>query len=633
MRHNGSLGHLSGTVRGKAGDSMIDMGARVEVASPSSRTPVVSARGPRLGVRRLAAGLLLFVGTGLAHAQLSSADILGTVTDEAGAVVPQAKVILTNIGTHEQRTAVTDGSGNFDFSLLPVGTYDVSVSEAGFKDSVVSHLAVEAGDRARADVKLQTGAVSETVTVTAQTPLLQADNATVSSTVTAKAVQDLPLNGRNFVQLVQLVPGANEGPGNGLTSGGRPDDRRQTSGFSVNGQDNVLNDFTVDGLDDNERIIGTIGVRPDVEGIQEITVETNSYAPEAGRTAGGVVSIITRSGTNTFHGSAYEFFRNDVFDARNVLQKTGRKPELRQNQYGGSFGGPIIKDRTFFYGDFEGFRLVTGQTHISTVPNISEYDDINSLNGGSPQALVAAGNGTAGKPIDPIALNYLKLFPAPTNSAITNNYIVSPNETQFSNTFDVRVDHRFNPNNLFFARYEYNKVNTFNPPALGMVDGLQISGGAGLYAGLATDFANQWGAGFTHIFSPKLLVDLRAGYTRINNFSAPLNYGANADTQVGFGPNMNFDMISNELTPIAFGSFAGIGDGNFIPLQDIDNTFQYAAVFSYTAGNHQIRAGASYIRRQARSLQSQHAPGTYAFGLTTDNCVQGTGYNTQKTPA
>ena len=231
-------------------------------------------------------------------AQTTTADILGTVTDATGAVIPNATVTVVNLDTHDQRTATTNGSGDYQFTLLPVGRYTVTVKETGFKTASTSNLAVEAGDRARSDVKLETGGESETVTVEAQTPLLQADNATVSSTVTAKAVQDLPLNGRNFVQLVQLVPGANEGPGNGLVSGGRPDDRRSSASFSVNGQDDTLNNFIIDGTDDNERVIGTIGVRPNVEGIQEITVQTNSYSAEAGRTAGGVVSIITRSGTN-----------------------------------------------------------------------------------------------------------------------------------------------------------------------------------------------------------------------------------------------------------------------------------------------------------------------------------------------
>ena len=409
--------------------------------------------------------VLFLMAAGSASAQLTTADIVGTVTDSTGAVVPGATVAVVNTDTHETRNTTSNGTGDFQVSLLPVGRYTVTVKKAGFKTSSTSNLAVEAGDRARADVHLAIGGEADTVTVEATTPLLQADNATVSSTVTAKAVQDLPLNGRNFVQLVQLVPGANEGPGNGLLSGGRPDDRRSSASFSVNGQDDTLNNFIIDGTDDNERVIGTIGVRPNVEGIQEITVETNSYSAEAGRTAGGVVSIITKSGTNKFHGSAYEFFRNDAFDARNVLQTSGRKPELRQNQFGGSIGGPIFKDRTFFFGDYEGLRIVSGVTYTSSVPQLAQYNDINSLNGGTPQDLVNEGNGTSGYAIDPIALAYLKLFPAPTNANTTgNNYVISPNKTQYSNTFDVRVDHRFNPSNLFFARVTYNKVDTVTPP-------------------------------------------------------------------------------------------------------------------------------------------------------------------------
>jgi hypothetical protein len=559
-----------------------------------------------------------------AFAQLTTADIVGTVTDATGAVIPNASITIVNLDTREQRNTTSNATGEYQVTLLPVGRYSVTVKVSGFKSSTTNNLAVEAGDRARADVKLETGGENQTVTVEAETPLLQADNATVSSTVTAKAVQDLPLNGRNFVQLVQIVPGANEGPGNGLVSGGRPDDRRSSASFSVNGQDDTLNNFIIDGTDDNERVIGTIGVRPNVEGIQEITVETNSYSAEAGRTAGGVVSIITRSGTNQFHGSAYEFFRNDIFDARNVLQTTGRKPELRQNQFGGSLGGPIFRDRTFFFGDYEGLRLVSGLTYTSSVPQIAQYNEINSIGGATPQQLVAMGNGTQAYPIDPIALAYLKLFPAPTNANVNNNYVVSPSKTQSSNTYDARVDHKFSDKNLFFARFTYNKVDTFTPQALGTQNGLAISGGRYIFAGPATDKASQYGLGFTHIFNQNLLVDLRAAYTRINNLSLPLNNGTNPDTKLGFGPNMNFNSFSSFLTPIQFGSFSDIGDGAYVPLQDIDNTFQYSGTVSYTIANHNLKFGAGLIRRQARNVQSAFAAGQYTFGLSTDNTASTT---------
>ena len=589
----------------------------------------VAARLPRASRVALALGLMVCAAP--AFAQLTTADILGTVTDTTGAVIPGATVVLINQDTKEQRTATSNASGDYQFTLLPVGRYTVTTSFSGFKTTTTPNLAVEAGDRARDDIKLLTGGSSEVVNVEATTPLLQADNATVSSTITAVAVQDLPLNGRNYVQLVQLVPGANEGPGNGLTSGGRPDDRRPTSSFSVNGQDDTLNNTTIDGIDDNERIIGTAGIKPVVEGIQEITVQTNSYAAEAGRTAGGVVSIITRTGTNQFHGTAYEFFRNDIFDAKNVLQSSGRKPELRQNQFGGSIGGPIFKDRTFFFGDYEGFRLVSGLTYTSTVPTIDEYNNINSLAGGSPLALINKGNGTQGLPVDPVALNYLKLFPAPNAGAVgqlTNNYVISPNKTQFGNSYDIRIDHKFSSRDQFFARYDANKFNVFTPPALGTVNGLQISGGRYIFAGPASDAAQQYGFGLTHILTQNLLIDLRAGFTRINNFSAPLNYGTNPDTTVGFGANMNYTANANFLTPIQFGPFSDVGDGAYVPLQDIDNTFQYLANVSYTKGNHNIKGGASFIRRQARNVQSSFAAGQYTFGLSTD-AVNGNNKQTQ----
>jgi hypothetical protein len=563
--------------------------------------------------------ILLIAAWSTAGAQVTTADIVGTVTDPTGALVPNAKVTLINVDTQIQRNGSTNSTGDFQFTLLPVGHYTLTVMASGFKTANTSGIAVEAGDHDRSDVHLTTGVQNETVSVEAETPLLQAENATVSSTVTAKAVQDLPLNGRNFVQLVQLVPGANEGPGNGLTSGGRPDDRRSTSGFSVNGQDDTLNNWIIDGMDDNERVIGSTGVKPNVEGIQEITVETNSYAAEAGRTAGGVVSIITRSGTNQFHGTAYEFFRNDILDARNVQQTTGRKPELRQNQYGGSVGGPILHDKAFFFGDYEGFRQVAGITYTSTVPDISEYNDINSVGTATPQTLISNGNGTAGLPIDPIALAYLKLFPAPTSTAINNNYTVSPNKTQNSDTYDARIDESLNSNNIFFARFSYNSVNTFTPQALGTAaNGIQVSGGRYIFAGPATDVAQQYEGGYTHIFNQNLLLDARVGFTRINNLSLPLNYGTNPDTKLGFGSNMNFNALSSFLTPVGIGPFSDLGDGAYVPLQDIDNTFLYTATVSYTRGNHSMKAGATFIRRQARNVQSAFAAGQYGFGLASD---------------
>ncbi len=594
----------------------------------------------------LLAILILF--TSAAFAQLTTADILGTVTDATGAVVPNATVTLTNTGTNQVRIAQSNGSGDYSFNLLPVGTYTVAAKATGFESSKTT-IAVEAGDRARNDIHLQTGSENTVVEVTSTTPLLQADNATVSSTVTAQAVQDLPLNGRNFVQLVALTPGANEGAGNSLSSGGRPDDRRQNAaGLSVNGQDEVLNNWVVDGIDDNERVIGSIGVKPNIEGIQEITVETNSYAPEVGRTAGGVINIVTKSGTNKFHGSVYEYFRNDIFDARNFFQTTGAKPELRQNQYGASINGPIFRDRTFFTFDYEGFRQVRGTTDSGTVPTQLEYNDINGINGGSladlfsrtnngsQQALAGTLTGqTTPATVNPILLNYLQHYPAPTNpnaKAGATNYTISPNITQSYNTYDARVDHRFNDKNQVFGRFTYNSVNTFTPPAFGTVNGVQISGGRYNFDGPANDISQQYELGYTHIFTPSLVTDLRAGFTRINNLSLPLNYGVGIDQKFGFPASMtSFSPFADSLTPVSIAGFGDIGDGAYVPLQDIDGTYQYSGTVSWTKGNHNFKFGAALIRRQARNVQSASAVGAYGFNLSSDSIPNNASGDTTKT--
>jgi hypothetical protein len=566
-------------------------------------------------------GISILILVGLpAFAQLSTADIVGTVRDSSGAVVINANVTLLRLETHQSTKVSTDSLGSFAFTSLVPGHYSVRVQAAGFKIVTIPDLAVEAGDRARADATLPVGESSQTVEVVAQTPLLQTDNATVSSTITDTAVQDLPLNGRNFIQLVQLVPGANEGPGNGLTSGGRPDDRRPTNGFSVNAFDDTLNNQIIDGIDNNERIIGTIGVKPSIDAIQEVTVETNNYAPEIGRTAGGVVNVITKSGTNAFHGSLFEFFRNDIFDTRSAFATTGvvPKPKLEQNQFGGSIGGPIVKDKTFFFGDYEGTRIISGTTYTSTVPTIAQYNNIHSLNGGSPQAQVALGNKTTGLSIDPIALNYLMLYPAPNLPGASNNFVVDPNKTQNSTTFDGRIDHKFNNSNNLYGRYTYNKVVTNNPAQLpDVVNGLIAGGGRYNFAGAATDKANQFAINYTHIFTPNTLMQLRAAYTRINNLSLPLDAGTNGDSKVGWTGN-TLNATASGLTPIGINGFPDLGDGAYVPLQDIDSSFQYDGFVSYHHGNHDLKLGAGLIRRQARNVQSAFPYGQYSFGLSSD---------------
>src|ERR1700760_3143507 len=220
-------------------------------------------------------------------------------------------------------------------------------------------------------------------------------------------------------------------------------------------------------------------------------------------------------------------------------------------------------------------------------------------------------------------LNYLKLFPKPTNTdptALANNFTISPNKTQNYNLYDARIDHRFNQNNELFGRFSYNNVATFTPPAFGVVNGVEISGGRYNFDGPATNVAQQYAFGYTHIFNQNLLVDLRAAFTRINNLSLPHNDGTVIDQKIGFPASMtSFSPFADSLTPISVGPFGDIGGGGYVPPQDIDNSFEYNGSVSWTKGNHNFKFGAGLIRRQARNVQSASAVGAYGFNLTTDS--------------
>jgi len=352
-----------------------------------------------------AIGALLIATPGIA--QLITADILGTVTDPAGAVVPNAKVTVVNTATSATRTLQTNASGDYVFNLLPPGSYTVTVESPSFKKSV-SNVTLVAGDRARVDALLQVGETNQVVEVTATTPALQTDSSTVRDTVSAQSVQDLPLNGRNYITLVETAPGAAAGPSNSIISGTRPDDRRQTSAVVANGQNETFNNNLVDGMDNNEREQFSILFRPSIDSLEEVKIDTNAYPAEEGRAGGAVINLITKSGTNAFHGGVYEYFRNDKLNANDFFANSSGigRAEFRQNQFGGSLGGPIRRNKTFFFGDMEVLRLIQGKnTGLLATPTAFEKahpGDFSDVGG----PVIPASK------LDPVAVEYLALFPA-----------------------------------------------------------------------------------------------------------------------------------------------------------------------------------------------------------------------------
>lgn len=542
-----------------------------------------------------------------AFPQVTTADLVGTVQDASGAAVPGATVTVISLDTNESKTAQTSSSGDYDFTLLKPGSYSVKVSMIGFKTFQVASVALAAGDRARVNGFLELGSVTETVNVEARAAALQTDSSALVNGIPEKAVQDLPLNGRNFVNLAQLTVGANEGPPNGLTSGNRPGDRRPSVSISVNGQSDVVNNILIDGLDDLERVIGTIGVRPSIDAIAEVRLQTNSYTAEVGRTAGSVVNIITKAGTDRFHGTAYEFFRNDVLNAFPFeFGAHNRKPELRQNQFGGSVGGPFFAKNTFFFGDYEGLRLVQGQLPLTiTVPTVYEHahpGDFTDIGG----ALIATP--------DPVGLDYIGILPLPNVG--TNQYVGSLNRIQNISTADFRVDRSFSPKDFAFGRVSYNNIYTETPGAFPQATfaGVPVlpCGGAGSpYCGPAQDNAFNALLTYDHTFNEKTVLELKGGYLHVFLNTNPDNVGTNPNAAAG-QPNINFNPVTSALAFVSVSGITGIGGGGiFTPVTDKDNTYQIAGSTSRAQGRHSIKTGGSVIYRRFQNAQSAASEGSW----------------------
>jgi hypothetical protein len=514
---------------------------------------------------------LCFFGVNRGSAQLNTADILGTITDPGGAVIPGAKVTVQNTATNDTKTATSNATGDFIFNLMQPGQYTVTVEATSFKKATVS-LAVSAGDRARANVQLQVGDVTQTVQVEAQSPALQTDSATLSTVLAAQSVQDLPLNGRNFVTLIQSTVGVAAGPSNSILSGTRPDERRQTANIIANGQNEVFNNQLIDGMDNNEREQFTLMIRPSIDMIQEVKVDTNSYPAEVGRAGGAVINLLTKSGTNEFHGGLYEFLRNDKLNASDFFDnKTGRpRPMYRQNQFGGSLGGPIRKDKTFFFGDVEALGIRQGvPTGLIFTPTLYEEQHPGDFSD-------VGGPVIPFQQLDPVALKYWKLFPVPnagTPGVLSANYNNNVNKAYNSTTYDARIDHRFGDKDSIFGRFSYNP--TFNSqPALfpdATVDGVKVSAGGGIFPGPSEADSQGYMVDFVHIFSPTLVMELKGASTRLWLYTSAPNQGTNASQKFGM-PNTDVsDQISGlatiDIVPMrAAGSSFTIGDDRYVPI-------------------------------------------------------------------
>src|SRR5881628_2355994 len=409
----------------------------------------------RCALALLAVSLLLSLLPSPTAAQAVSGTIFGTVYDSSGAALPGASVTLTNTATGLTRSVVSDSKGEYTAPLLPTGTYSVTAEMGGFKKTSMSNVHVGVDQKVRTDFRLELGQMTEAVTIQAETPLVQTGSSDLSVTVEGKTIESLPLNGRNFVNLTRTIPGVVRGnPGSNIDGAGSLAWRASAS-FSANGQRPRDNNYMLDGVDNNETWLQTVVIFPSVDALDEFKLQTSTYAAEFGRSMGGVVNLQIKSGSNNLHASGFEFHRNDAFDANNFFNnRAGRdKPSFSQHQYGGTIGGPLAKDRTFYFFDFQGYKINQGATYLSTVPSArmraGDFSEVNRVIYDPLTGQPFPGNVIPQSRWDPAAKNILNQIIPESNTGgarsttgqTINNYLINPNMERQDNQFDVKVDH------------------------------------------------------------------------------------------------------------------------------------------------------------------------------------------------
>ena len=601
----------------------------------------------------LVLGSLLFLSSTTARAQVTTADLVGTIRDSSGGVVPGVTVALTNEATGVSRSATTGDGGTYIFTSLQPGRYRLTAEIQGFRKVERTGVELQVNQRAQIDLALELGLVSETVLIVGDAPLLETQSSVLGTVIEEKQVQDLPLSGRNFVQLATLAPGVS-GAGSGMRgtimSGTRPDDLRPGTELFVNGNRENSNNYLYDGIDNNTRLTLVTVMRPNVEAIKEFKVQTNLYSADQGRNPGGQINVVTKSGGNTFNGLVYEFLRNDRFDANNFFaNRAGQeKPPFEQNQFGGAIGGPIVRNKTFFFADYDGFRQEQGRVFVNTVPTAKmrqgDFSEVGTIY--DPLTTVAVpGGGVTRQPFpgnvipqnrwDPVTAKLINAYPMPTSSALSNNLVTTPSRTQNWNQFDVRVDHTQSEQNNFLGRYSWSKTSTINPYTFAPVQLPGLSKAVGLgnedtFAGPSDLLAEHAVFGWVHVFSSRLLLDSRAGYNHFNlDFTqADVVSGDQLGEQLGV-PNANQQLGQDGIPIFSPANYTGIGHSRSLPIFRHEKTFQAVTNLTFAGDKHTIKAGFDLRRRHMGEFQTNRGNGRFNFSPNiTNNPVNNTGGHT-----
>jgi len=546
-------------------------------------------------MKRLSLGIALtaIVWFGASSALASpTGSITGFVKDPSGAFLPGAQVTLLRKDTNTRLTTTTDANGAYQFLQLPPATYSLAVEASGFKRVSVAEVVVQVDQVTRVDLALEVGNMSEVIDVASVAPILEADKSTLSNVVDSRVIASMPLNARQFLDLALLTPGVL--PAATGTQGG---------GFNVAGARSQSNIFLVDGVSNQDTQINSpLNNFRITEAVQEFAVQTSVALAEFGRGTGGQVNVVTKSGTNSFHGSAFEFLRNTVFDAADFFTNKlgGRKNDLKRNQFGATFGGPIFKDRTFFFVSYEGFRQVAPTVSSTRVPNATERASVT----------------------DPISKQLLKFWPDP-NTANPNaslNFIANISARNTDNTGLLRLDHNFSDRDRLSGRWMEFRGTTVTPGALPL-------NGGNANAPLSRSVVLTE----THTFSPKFLNEFRLGYSRNETKITVQDQGFNAAsifTDASGKPlagvvDAGADLVNSGLPTVnVSGGFASLGSTNNLPQGRITGTFELFDNVSYIApfdwSRHSWRWGFHIRREDARRYLNGSARGSFSFSNFTD---------------
>src|SRR5262245_36871822 len=558
----------------------------------------------------IAVAMLLPIGSSFAYGQAVTGSVVGAVTDAGGAAVAGAKVTITEVSTGITRSATTNEEGGYVLSYLPPGAYKIEIEKTGFKKFANSGVQLATGERVRVNAALEVGRITETTEVTATGTLLQTESADVSQAFEQKRIAELPINGRNFQSLVPLIPGVV--PSNSTV--GIFDNPQGTQFFQVNGQNNSANNYQIDGVDNNEPLLGLVVQIPPAEAIQQFSVSTSNYDAEFGRAVGAVINVTTRPGSNQFHGSLYEFHNNSAFKARNFFNLTRNAqgkltvPNPIKNQFGRTFGGPTKRTRTFFFGDYQGQTQRIGRTPaIISVPTQAFRDgDFSALLPGTVIYDPATGNanGSGRLPIQcngranvicpdrisPVAKKILGFLPLPNLAGLNSNFLAPPIPFQLdTHSFVVRVDHHFSDNTNFFAKYNYFQSSMSDPGIFGDAAGPVASG--------ADSNSLQSGKGrnqvitlnLTHTFSSSLTTEARFGFTRY--FINAVGPGADRDLskEVGISGSNEDDPAHKGLAIISINNYPDFGMSTNLPTINADNIFNWVNNWTKVSGRHTFK--------------------------------------------